>query len=81
VAINESQRGKGLGKQLLAQAEIYCVKAGLSKLSLLVFDQNEGAKSLYHRLVYAIKARREVVPHEIFHYSGDVLLMVKDLNL
>jgi ribosomal protein S18 acetylase RimI-like enzyme len=81
VAVYEQHRGKGIGNELMAIAEADCVENGMNKLSLLVFDQNEGAKALYLRLGYVIKARHKVVPHELFHYSGDVLLMVKDLDL
>jgi hypothetical protein len=65
--------------RLMAQAEIDCRAKGFHKLSLLVFDQNRGAVSLYDRLGYKITDSREVVPHPLVHYDGRILLMVKKL--
>ena len=60
--------------------EAECVSKEFAKLSLLVFDQNKGAKALYGRFGYSAVGRLEVVPHPMFHYSGDVLLMAKKLS-
>lgn len=80
VAVKEQWRGRGIGSQLMARAESDCRNKGFDKLSLLVFDQNRGAKSLYDRLGYKVTDRREVVPHPLIHYQGEILLMVKTLD-
>ena len=64
----------------MALAEQQAKQRGFEKLSLIVFEQNEGAKRLYDRLGYHEVARESVVPHELIHYSGDALLMVKNLS-
>ena len=79
VAVKEPWRGRGIGSELMALAEKDCRDQGFSKLSLLVFDQNRGARSLYDRLGYKVTERRKVVPHPLIHYDGEVLLMVKTL--
>ena len=80
VAFYPEHRGKGLGTRLMALAETHAREEGFDKLSLVVFEQNEGAARLYQRLGYRQVAREPVVPHELIHYTGDALLMVKQIG-
>jgi ribosomal protein S18 acetylase RimI-like enzyme len=80
MAIDAAHRGKGIGTGLLAEAERTCRKLGLRKLSLIVFEQNSGARRLYERSGYREVRRHPVVPHPLIHYTGDALLMVKSLD-
>ena len=52
---------------------------GFAELSLLSFEQNEGATALYLRLGFEIVARSPVVPHPLIHHTGDLLLMRRRL--
>jgi ribosomal protein S18 acetylase RimI-like enzyme len=79
VALFPPHRGLGLGTRLMALAEEQADARGLSKLSLIVFEANDGAKRLYERLGYRETARARIVPHPLIHYTGDALLMVKTL--
>jgi len=79
MAVDEEQRGKGIGKLLLNEAERTAHALGFSKLSLIVFEQNAGAKRLYDRHGYVEKKRHAVVPHQLIHFTGDALLMVKSI--
>ena len=81
VALFPEYQGRGIGKHLMALAEQQCRRAGLSKLSLIVFGQNTGAKRLYDSLGYTVVAAEAVVPHELIHYTGEAYLMVKPLPL
>ena len=72
-------RGNGIGTKLLEIAEQQAESLGLNQLSLIVFEQNEGAKRLYERHGYCEIAREEVVPHELIRHMGYALLMVKDI--
>jgi len=80
MAVDEVHRGKRIGTALLDEAEKTCRRLGLGKLSLIVFEQNVGAKRLYERAGYAETRRRPVVPHPLIHYTGDAVLMVKHLE-
>lgn len=80
MAVDEEYRGKGIGTGLLDEAERTCEHLGLAKLSLIVFEQNVMARRLYERYGYAETRRHSVVPHPLIHYTGDALLMVKNLG-
>jgi ribosomal protein S18 acetylase RimI-like enzyme len=79
MAVDAAHRGKGIGTRLLAEAESACRQLGLEKLSLIVFEQNAGARQLYERSGYAERRRHPVVPHPLIHCTGDAILMVKSL--
>lgn len=80
MAVEEPHRGRGIGSRLLEEAEDACRRLGFEKLSLIVFEQNAGARRLYQRHGYVERLRHRVVPHPLIHYTGDALLMVKDLS-
>lgn len=77
MAIFPKFREQGIGTRLLSLAEQHAAEKGFRKLSLIVFEQNTGAKRLYERSGYAEVAREPVYPHPLIHYTGDALLMVK----
>ncbi len=80
VALFEQFRGKGVGRAFMDLAELKTREYGLNKLSLIVFEQNHGAKKLYDNLGYSETAREKVVPHPMIHHTGDAILMVKSLK-
>jgi ribosomal protein S18 acetylase RimI-like enzyme len=79
VALLPNYRNQGIGTQLMALAETHAITKGVVKLSLIVFEQNQGAKRLYERLGYREIRREAIVSHPLIHYSGDALLMVKEM--
>jgi len=80
VALFPAFRGQGIGSHFMSLAEDAAREEDLAKLSLIVFEQNTGAKELYDRLGYHEVARAAVVPHPLIHYTGDALLMVKEIG-
>ena len=79
VALFPEYRNRGIGTQLMKLAEDQAIAKGFAKLSLIVFEQNVGAKKLYDRLGYREIAREAIVPHPLIHYSGDAILMGKEV--
>ncbi len=61
-------------------AEEHAREKDFKKLSLIVFEQNTGAKRLYDNLGYREVAREPIVPHKLIHCTGDALHMVKDIT-
>lgn len=80
MAVDQEHRGKGIGTMLLEEAERNCEHLGLSKLSLIVFEQNVRARRLYERHGFVETRRHPVVPHPLIHYTGNALLMVKRIG-
>lgn len=79
VAVFPEYRNRGIGTKFMTLAEAQATAKGFTKLSLIVFEQNQGAKRLYDRLNYREIAREAIVPHPLIHYSGDAILMVKEM--
>jgi ribosomal protein S18 acetylase RimI-like enzyme len=80
VAVFPEYRGRGIGTRFLEIAEEKALEHGLPQLSLIVFERNEGAKRLYERNGFYEVMREKVVPHELIHYTGYALLMVRDIG-
>lgn len=70
-------RNHGLGTRLLAEADRIAREARAPALSLIVADQNEGAKRLYLRTGYREVARRPLVPFPGLGHTGDWVLMTR----
>jgi ribosomal protein S18 acetylase RimI-like enzyme len=73
-------RNRGLGTRLLAEAERLAREVRAPSLSLIVAEQNEGAKRLYLRTGYREAARRPLVPFPGLGHTGDWLLMTKPVT-
>jgi len=80
MALFPAHRGSGIGKRLLALAETRARDQGFHKTSLIVLEQNTGAKRLYDRTGYEETGREPIYPHPLIHHSGDAILMVKELG-
>lgn len=79
VALFPEYRGQGIGTRLMLLAERDARERNLPRMSLIVFERNQGALHLYERLGYVETARATVVPHPLIRMAGDAILMVKDL--
>ncbi|MGH3148288.1 MAG: GNAT family N-acetyltransferase, partial [Rubrobacter sp.] len=75
MAVFPGLRGKGLGTRMLALAGEQARQSGCVQVSLLAFEQNQGAVELYRRQGFRVIDRTNVVPHESIRYTGEVLLM------
>jgi len=80
MTVFETWRGRGVGSRLLEVAHVQAKENGYSRISLITFEQNEGAVRLYLRKGYEIVERRAIVPHPMIEYSGDALLMAANVK-
>jgi ribosomal protein S18 acetylase RimI-like enzyme len=70
-------RGRGFGTRLLHEAERIARSVDAPALSLIVADDNLGAKRLYERTGYRAVARRPLVPFPGLGHTGNWVLMTK----
>lgn len=81
LAVFEDCQNQGLGSQLLAAAEDEARANRFIRMSIQVYEQNTGAVRLYERLGYQRVASEPVRLHPAPpYYTGDVLLLIKDLK-
>jgi ribosomal protein S18 acetylase RimI-like enzyme len=73
-------RNQAVGSTLMGLADKLAANAGCSLLSVEVFEQNTGALRLYQRLGYAMVDRRPVVTYPCHPYTGDVVLLTKQVS-
>jgi len=66
VAISPQQRGKGLGRMVVDELERRFLAAGISKLRLAVWDDNESALEFWNRMQY-------IELPEIRYFTKDLL--------
>ena len=69
-------RGQGLGSALMARVDGLAREAGCDLISIEVFEANQGALRLYHRLGYQLRETRPVPKSDYFE-AGNLLLLTK----
>lgn len=77
LAVDPEAQGRGIGSGLLERAIDRAARLGVEQLSLIVFEQNLGARRLYARFGFEEIDRRSIVPHPLIHATGAALLMVR----
>jgi len=80
VALYPQHRGHGLGTRLMALANDQAKEEEFTTLSLVAFERNEGAVSLYNKLGYTVVDHSPIVPHSLIHYEGNALLMIRSVE-
>lgn len=78
-AIDEAERGHGTGSRLMDATVDAARSAGCSQASVQFFSENPRAGAFYRRHGFRQVAARRVVPHPAFKYTGDTVLLVRDL--
>ena len=81
MAVAPKHQGNGLGTRMLAIANSQAREEGALPLSLLAFEENEGAVRLYRAHGFRAVDQRKVVPHPFIRRGGNVLLMAKESKL
>ena len=80
MAVDPAHRGKGIGGMLLAHAENLARSSGNTQMSLIVFNQNLGARRLYERFGFREIAQRPIIKEDWECESDYSVLMVKSLE-
>jgi GNAT superfamily N-acetyltransferase len=78
LAVYPEFRGHGLGRRLMELARSHAKQRGFSKLSLFTIDDPQlvpPLTTLYERLGFVTIGRTPMPPHELYEFSGDLLLM------
>ena len=77
LAVFPQFRNRGIGAKMLQAARKRAEGLGTSRMSLICFDENTGARRLYERHGYEVIDRRAIVPHKLILVTGDALLLVQ----
>ncbi len=77
LAVLPEFRGKGLGTRLLRRAEEIAGLLGNHGLSVIVSDANAGARRLYERCGYHVKASRAMIKNGWQNDGRNWILLVK----
>ena len=80
LATYPDHRGKGHGTRLLGIAEEIARDEGLSRMSIIVADDNDGGRRLYERTGYREIAARDVVCDGWKTATKRWILMIKELD-
>lgn len=80
MALFPEHRGKGIGHQFMALGNQQAKLRRFNKISLIVFEQNIGAKRLCEKLGFKEARRETIVSHPLIPHTGDAILMVKMLE-
>ncbi len=78
-ALFESDRGRGTGTRLLHAALERARQEGCRQASVQFFSENPRAGTFYRRNGFRELASRPVIPHPAFRYTGETVLLVRDL--
>ena len=80
MAVYPQYQEHGIGTHFLHLAELNAIAQKTDKISLIVFEQNHRARTLYEKTGYKVTMCEAVIPHPLIHYTGNALLMVKQLE-
>ena len=73
-------RDQGFGGRLLRTAESLANDGGCGRMSIIIFDQNHGARRLYERHGFREVARRPIVKEEWSCESSEAVLLTRNLS-
>jgi ribosomal protein S18 acetylase RimI-like enzyme len=81
LAAYPKHRGSGQGSALLAEADTFAASAGKRGLSLVVSDNNTGARRLYEHCGYREAAHCQMVKEQWQHPGTNWVLLTKGIGL
>ena len=79
VAVFPEHRRSGAGRALMREAEVLARQYALHAISLTTYEADAGLIAFYGKLGYTIRERRSIPPHPLLEFSGNWVLMIRDL--
>lgn len=79
IAVFPQHRRSGAGRALMLEAERLARQCGLRAISLTTFEADAGLIAFYSKLGFTMRERRPIPPHPLFDFSGNWVLMMRDL--
>lgn len=80
LAVNQGDRGSGIGTHSLTQFEKKAIKNGFKKVSLMVEQENSDAQRFYERNGYHVAAKHLVAEKHQHALGHGYLRMIKELH-
>jgi ribosomal protein S18 acetylase RimI-like enzyme len=78
IALLSSYRGKGIGRTLMQQAEVYAKENGVRRIELEVFGENKKAINLYKDLNYVVEGVKKGAVTTDTGFD-DIIIMTKHI--
>jgi ribosomal protein S18 acetylase RimI-like enzyme len=79
IAVFPQHRRSGAGRALMLEAERLARQSGLCTIGLTTFEADAGLIAFYHKLGFSMREKRPIPPHPQFEFSGNWVLMIRDL--
>ena len=79
IAVLPQHRHSGAGRALMLEAESLARQSGLRAIGLTTFEADAGLIAFYSKLGFTIRERRPIPPHPLLEFSGNWVLMIRDL--
>jgi RimJ/RimL family protein N-acetyltransferase len=76
ISVRSTYQGRGVGTELMREAERYARERGIRRIELEVFGKNDGAYRLYRRLGYEEEGRKRRAVFDQGEFD-DIIVMAK----
>ena len=79
IAVYRPYRGRGVGHELMREAERLARLENFERLCLCTFDTDDGPLAFYRRLGFEVVDTRPITPHPAIGVAGNFVLMAREL--
>src|SRR5262245_45262638 len=79
IAVFRAHRRNGAGRALMTEAERLARENGFGSVGLCTFDADAAPAAFYGKLGYVVRERRPIRPHPAIEFSGNWVLLVREL--
>jgi ribosomal protein S18 acetylase RimI-like enzyme len=79
IAVFPRHRRSGAERALMLEADRLARQCGPRAVGLTTFEADAGLIAFYSKLGFTVRERRPIPPHPMFEFSGNWVLMIRDL--